>query len=256
MNELFWICPAAFLVSALTFFSGFGLGTVLLPVFAVFLPPARAVAATAVVHLFNNLGKLALVGRHADRKAALRFGVPAVAAAVLGSFALVWISKLPAWARYELAGGEFVVTPVKVVIAALMIVFAVVELAGKDRFSFGKNLPLGGALSGFFGGLSGHQGALRSAFLLRMGLTKEAFIGTGVVISTGVDLVRLGVYASRALNDLARSDWLVIASAVVSALLGAVVGRRLLKRIEMRAVGTIVAVMLFVMALALGLGLI
>lgn len=44
-------------------------------------------------------------------------------------------------------------------------------------------LPLGGLLSGFFGGLSGNQGALRSAFLLKAGLSKEAFIATGTVSS-------------------------------------------------------------------------
>ena len=33
--------------------------------------------------------------------------------------------------------------------------------------------------SGFFGGLSGMQGALRSAFLARAGLSKEAFVASG-----------------------------------------------------------------------------
>jgi acyl-CoA reductase-like NAD-dependent aldehyde dehydrogenase len=51
-------------------------------------------------------------------------------------------------------------------------------------------LPVGGLLSGFFGGLSGHQGALRSVFLLRAGLTKESFIATGVTdVAEGVRLV-------------------------------------------------------------------
>ena len=39
----------AFVASALTFVSGFGLGTLLMPVFAVFMPVERAVALTGVL---------------------------------------------------------------------------------------------------------------------------------------------------------------------------------------------------------------
>ena len=38
-------------------------------------------------------------------------------------------------------------------------------------------------MSGFLGGLSGHQVALRSAFLIKCGLTKESFLGSGIVIA-------------------------------------------------------------------------
>jgi hypothetical protein len=47
---------------------------------------------------------------------------------------------------------------------------------------------VGGILSGFFGGLSGIQGAIRSAFLVKSGLKKEAYIATGVVIACFVDI--------------------------------------------------------------------
>jgi hypothetical protein len=53
--DLLIIGLAALLASGLTFFSGFGLGTILMPVFALFVPVPLAVAATAVVHFANNL---------------------------------------------------------------------------------------------------------------------------------------------------------------------------------------------------------
>ena len=71
------IAAAAFFVSGLTLFSGFGLGTVLMPAFALFFPVPTAIAATAVVHLANNLFKVGLVGRHADWRAVVRFAAPA-----------------------------------------------------------------------------------------------------------------------------------------------------------------------------------
>jgi len=72
------VTGVALFVSALTLFSGFGLGALLMPAFALFLPTVPvAVAATAVVHLANNLFKLALVGRKADGTAVVRFALPA-----------------------------------------------------------------------------------------------------------------------------------------------------------------------------------
>jgi uncharacterized membrane protein YfcA len=247
----------SFLASTLTFFSGFGLGTILLPVFALFTPPGIAVAMTAIVHLANNIGKLALVGRHADRSVSIRFGVPAIILAFVGASALVWISGLSSLFEYDLMGRTCVVTPIKLVIAPLMAVFAVLELlGGRDGMSLDRRyLPLGGALSGFFGGLSGHQGALRSVFLLRCGLTKESFIATGVVVACVVDVVRLVVYGSRLRAGLSGADPIPLLVAVTCALLGAVAGRRLLTKITMTTVRTIVAVMLFAIAAGLGSGI-
>ena len=109
----------------LTLVSGFGLGTLLLPAFAVFFPIDAAVAMTAVVHLLNNLFKLALLGRQADRGVILRFGVardprgPGRRATPDRTRA-----SMPPLATHAL--GE--ITWVKLVVGDLMVVFAVVEL--------------------------------------------------------------------------------------------------------------------------------
>ena len=71
------ICTVALFVSALTLFSGFGLGTLLMPAFSIFFPVEVAVAITAIVHLANNIFKLALVGRKADIRIVLKFALPA-----------------------------------------------------------------------------------------------------------------------------------------------------------------------------------
>lgn len=81
-------------------------------------------------------------------------------------------------------------------VAILLAIFAILELSPRfEKLGFNpKHIPLGGALSGFFGGLSGQQGALRSAFLIRSGLNKESFVGTSVVSAVVVDVSRLIVY--------------------------------------------------------------
>lgn len=240
------VCLVASAASALTLFSGFGLGTLLMPAFAAFFPVPAAVGMTAVVHFLNNVFKLALFGRAADREVVLRFGVPAVLAAFAGAWALLWLAHLPALAAYTAFGRSFEVLPVKLAVGVLMAGFALFEVHPKTAaLAFERRwLPLGGVLSGFFGGLSGHQGALRSAFLIRLGLSKEAFVGSGVVIACLVDLTRLGVYAAKfSAADIGANAGL-LAAATASAFLGAWGGARLLEKVTVAAVQKTVAVLL------------
>lgn len=256
--DILIICLTAFLASLLTFFSGFGLGTLLTPVFMIFFPVEAAIALTGVVHFCNNLFKLTLVGGNADRQVLIRFGIPAVLAAAVGSWLLIRMTGLDPLFSYEVWGRSFEVSPVKFIISILLILFALMDLVPFfNRLEFGRDkLPLGGILSGFFGGLSGNQGALRSAFLVRAGLSKEAFIGTAVVVSTFVDFTRLGIYASgMSLSNLADQKMVVIA-ATLSAITGAFLGNKLLKKVTLQFIQTTVAVMLIVLSLALGAGLV
>jgi uncharacterized membrane protein YfcA len=117
-------------------------------------------------------------------------------------------------------------------------------------------LPVGGALSGFFGGISGHQGALRSAFLLKYGLSKEAFIGTGVVIASVIDISRIFVYSSRFALELNQYNGLLLLTAILAATIGVIVATRLLKKITMSFVQYTVAILLILIAIGLGTGII
>ncbi|HPV57018.1 MAG TPA: sulfite exporter TauE/SafE family protein [Tenuifilaceae bacterium] len=153
--ELLIIVIAAFLTAIFTFFSGFGLGTILAPVFAIFFPIDVAIALTGVVHFTNNLFKIFLVGRNTDKAVLLRFGIPAILASFLGAWLLLEITDLPTIYDYQMFGKTFEVSPVKLIIAFILITFALLEIIPKvQKIEFGKEkLILGGVLSGFFGGL-------------------------------------------------------------------------------------------------------
>jgi uncharacterized protein len=256
--EIFIICLVAFLASILTFFSGFGLGTILAPVLALFFPIDIAIALTGVVHFANNLFKIVLVGRNADRGVLLRFGIPAIIASFAGAWLLLRITVMPAVYEYEYAGRSFEITPVKLIIALILIFFSAVELSpAANRISIRKSmLWLGGLLSGFFGGLSGIQGAIRSAFLLKSGLSKEGYIATGVVIACFIDFTRLSVYASRFSASGLNDNVPLLLAAILSAMAGALIGKRLLKKITYRSIQLLVAIMLIIISLGLGSGLI
>ncbi len=256
--DIFIISLAAFFTAILTFFSGFGLGTILTPVFAIFFPVEIAIALTGVVHFANNLFKITLVGKNTDRAVLLRFGIPAILASFAGAWLLLRITDMPSLFNYHIWGKEYEVMPVKLVIAVLLVIFSVLEIApSMQRVQFKRNkLALGGVLSGFFGGLTGIQGAIRSAFLIKSGLSKEAYIATGVVIASLVDFTRLSVYASRFKVANLHEHWILILSAVSAAILGAFIGNKLLKKVTLRFVQVLVAILLFLIAIVLGAGII
>jgi uncharacterized membrane protein YfcA len=250
------ISVLAFIVAILTFFSGFGLGTILTPVMMIFFPVEVAIALTGVVHFSNNIFKLFLVGRQADRRVLLRFGVPAVLAALCGSWLLVNMPTDTILFSYTAFGRLFEVELLKFIIAILLMIFASIDLIPYfSRLQFAENkLPLGGVLSGFFGGLSGNQGALRSAFLIKAGLSKEAFIGTTVVVSSFVDFTRLGVYATRLNQNILSQNWVLLVSATLAAIAGAYIGNIMLKKVTLRALQVFIALLLILLSLAMALG--
>ena len=251
------ISLAALIASGVTFFSGFGLGTLLLPAFALFVPVDQAIAMTAVVHLVNSLVKVALVGRQADRATIVRFGLPAIVAALAGAWLLGKLSVAEPLLEYQAFGRAFAVLPVKLAIGSLLAVFTAVEVLPWFRgLAFPPRLmPLGGLLSGFFGGLSGMQGALRAAFLARAGLTAESFVATSAVIACLVDITRLGVYAGKVAAVRGELDWPLLAAAVAAAVAGAIVGKRFLAGLKMETVQRIVAGLLVLVAAGLVSGL-
>ncbi|HSV75219.1 MAG TPA: TSUP family transporter [Chthonomonadales bacterium] len=261
--EFLVVGAAALLVSGLTLYSGFGLGTLLMPVFALFFPVEMAVAATAVVHGANSAFKAVAVGKGADRSLVLGFGVPAVLAALVGAACLTYVSGLGAIATYTVGARTAEITPIKLLVAALMLAFAALELSPRLRgVEIGRrHLTLGGCLSGFFGGLSGHQGALRSAFLARTCESPRAFVGTNAVIGLMVDLARTSGYVAMfavggQAGRLAPGQWWLILTGTLAAFAGVMLAKRFLHSVTMRSVQTLTARMLVVFALALAAGLI
>jgi hypothetical protein len=252
----------AFLVAGLTLFSGFGLGTLLMPAFALVFPLPIAVAATAVVHLSNNLFKLGLVGRYADAKAVARFGIPAAIASFAGAIALAAMEGVEPLSRWTLGGRSCEITVAGIVIGIVIIAFSIFDLIPRlAKISFDrKYLPVGGALSGFFGGLSGNQGALRAAFLIKSGLSKEAFIGTGVVCAIIVDLARLLVYGATfwgaKFAALPAEAWQLVAASTVAAFIGSWFGAKLVKKVTLHSLQLVVGVMLVLIGVALVAGVV
>jgi uncharacterized protein len=252
------ICVAAFIASGLTLFAGFGLGTLLMPVLALFFPLDLAIALTAIVHLLNNFFKLILMGKHTDKKTLLLFGAPAVLFAFAGAYLLNVLSSSEPLYSYLLFGKTHNIFPLKLVMGMIILLFALFEGLPKfQNITFSsKYIPLGGSLSGFFGGLSGHQGALRSAFLAKSGLSKESFIATGVVIACIVDVTRISVYSGYIFSQGISENITLIILATLSGFAGVFIGSKLLKKVTMKVIQVIISILLFIIGILLITGII
>ena len=126
--EILIVSIAALLASALSLFSGFGLGTLLMPVVAIFFPVDIAIAVTALVHLANNIFKVVLLGKKANPSVLLRFGLPAMITAFLGALLLGWLAGIPPLFKYTLFDKNMQVALLNLVVGLLILTFVLLEL--------------------------------------------------------------------------------------------------------------------------------
>lgn len=232
---------AAFLSAALTLMTGFGLGTILTPIFLIFYDVKIAILIVAVVHLSNNLLKASLFGSHISIDILKRFGLLTLVGAFMGAF----------------LQGKMDSSVVKILLG-LSLIF----LGLKEVFGFGEKLRLpqkidfiGGFLSGLLGGFVGNQGAVRSAYLLNYNIPKETFVATAAIIASVVDITRIPVYIFNN-RDVIASNALLLLLTTAAAFAGTFAGKKFLKKISLKAFKTYVAAMVAIIGVLLALKII
>lgn len=239
---------AALATALLTFFAGFGLGTLLLPAYALFLPLDLAVAMTAIVHLGNNLFKFAMMYHHINWRTLWQFALPAIPAAFLGAWLLLHLAASQAEWTWSLAGLSGTTGPLSLSIGLMILLFALWDMGVFGKVTLPATyIPLGGMLSGFCGGLSGHQGALRSAILINCKLDKKAFIGTGVCIAILIDISRLSVY-SISIPTMDQAHIKLVLTGLAGAFTGSLAGRFLLEKISLEWIHNLIGILLLVLS--------
>ena len=231
-----------------------------MPVFAIFFPLPIAISSIAIIHLANNIFKSFLVGKNAKISMVIKFGLPAALSAAFGAYLLSLFADSPSLFSYQAFGYSFNVSIIGIIVGSLVIFSSIFELIPRlARFSFNqKYIALGGAISGFFGGISGHQGILRSAFLIKSGLNKEEFIGTGVLCSVIVDITRLLVYGwalyTEKLAAFSENMVSIVIAASIMAFIGSYIGSKMTYNITFRMLQIIVGSMLLILGFGILVG--
>ena len=218
-----------------------------------YYPPELAIALTGFVHFVNSALKSAL-NRAVNWKIVLVFGLPSLLAAVIGSVFLTMLSN-KTLILFDLTETLLTrpVSLLKFIIGFFMMSFSILELTLKGKSS-ALPLWLGGALSGFMGGLSGHQGALRSVFLMNRVGEVSAFVSTAAFIGLMTDVSRNSIYLVNL--NWGTVDITQLVLTVIAAAAGVLIGTRLLKKITFGFIQTVVSIGLFILGSATVTGLI
>jgi len=227
---------ASVIAGAIASITGFGIGSVLTPVFGLRVPTNVAVAAVSVPHVAGTALRFWLLRRHVDRRVVLSFGLTSAAGGLAGALLQRWASS--PW--------------LTVLFGSLLIFTATSELSGLSRrMTFrGTTARIAGALSGVLGGLVGNQGGIRSAALLGFDVPKDAFVASATAVGLIVDGARMPVYFVTARHEMtAVLAPILIATAGVVA--GTLFGRRALAWIPESRFRTIVALLVGILGAAM-----
>jgi len=196
--------------AALTVPAGFGLATMLTPVVLFWLPPHEAIAVVAIIHGAHNAWKLKLLRLSVDFGAVKRYGWALVVGAVIGALLHSYIPS----------------DPLLLVVGLALVILPI--LSATERWT-NFRLPesedrIGGFGSGFFGGLTGHQGALRAMFLQKRLPDKVSYAATASVLALAVDITRIPIYIifeGSAILD----EYVLILALVIAAVVGVNLGK-------------------------------
>ena len=227
------VFAAAVAAGAIASVAGFGIGSVLTPLLAVRVGTQLAVAAVSIPHFFATALRFWRLRAQVDRRVLVSFGIPSALGGLSGAL------------LHSVAASRVL----SIVFGAILIFVGLSELTGLSRrMRFGRTTAwIAGALSGFLGGLVGNQGGIRSGALLGFDIQKTAFVTTATAVGLIVDLARMPAYFVTQGAGIA-GVWTLVAVATAGAVVGTLVGERLLRGIPERLFRQIVAVLL----LALG----
>ncbi len=234
MNAHVITAMVALAAGAVAAISGFGIGSILTPLLAVWLGTKIAVAVVSVPHFLGTGLRFWLIREHVDRSILLSFGITSALGGLTGALLHVWL-------RSSILG---------YVLAGLLVFAGVMGLTGAaKRLHFGhKAAWVAGALSGVFGGLVGNQGGIRSAALLGFDIRRDAFVATATAIALLVDGFRMPVYAATQWDPIL-SAWPLMLTATIGVIAGTLAGKTVLGWIPERSFRLLIAVIV----LALGI---
>ena len=206
---------ATFLAAALTVPAGFGLATMITPIVFLWLEPHEAVAVVGIVHGSHNAWKLKVLRSSVDYSAVRRYGWAMVVGALLGAALNTAVEA----------------DPLLLIVGVALVILPLLSIS--ERWT-NVRLPdaedrIGGFGSGFFGGLTGHQGALRAMFLQKRLPNKTEYAATAAVLALVVDVTRVPVYVALEGWQILDAGWLIV-GLVLAAVLGVQLGKRWLKK--------------------------
>lgn len=253
---MFWICVTVFIAILITYCIGFGLGTILLPVMCFYYPPLEALFLSAILHGFQSAIKTLINFKYIPWRQVIWFSACAIPCSFLGSYCILYITQWSYKIHFNIYSVGFYTTPIRFVIACSMLVFSILELLKPKRHVAEKPIVFmsSGALSGFFGGLTGHQGVLRSMFTSKQFNTIYSLVAFNGLVSLCIDATRLLNYFKGTIAISTAPLHITVLLGI--ALLATFTGQHFLKHIKLNLINRLIFIFIIVFAFCYGIGLV
>jgi uncharacterized membrane protein YfcA len=232
--DIFYIALLTILASGIGTITGFGTSTILVPILLFYLPLPETLLVVGVIHFSGDIWKMILFRKGFDWKLVLNFGLIGIITSILGA-RIVFSASPERLLR---------------ILGAFMLSY-VIFLFFKPEFKIPKkNLTAisGGGLSGFFAGIFGVGGAIRTLFLSAFNLQKAVFVATTGAIAFLIDSSRIATYL---INGVRLEDaylWGFMAF-IPASFAGTALAKKVVDIIPQRWFRMVVALFLFVMGI-------
>jgi uncharacterized membrane protein YfcA len=212
---------------------------VLTPAIAAMTGAKVAVAAVSIPHVVGTAIRFVRFRRDVDWRIVRSFGFTSAAGGLTGALLNTWATS----------------RALELVFGSLLIVAGASQVTGyAERWHLHGTLAwLGGALSGFFGGLVGNQGGIRTAAMLGFNVDKRQFVATTTAVALLIDLARVPIYITVETAAL-RQLWQMISIATLGVVIGTLFGEKLLARVPEQRFHVVVGVLLLLLGISFLIG--
>jgi hypothetical protein len=229
-----WLLLLTLVATIIGTMTGFGASTIMVPLVSLFLSLPQTLLFVGVIHWFGDIWKIVFFKKGFNWKLILWFGLPGI----VFSF---WAASLPLNLPQDLLRRML----------GLFLVLYVAFLFFKPNWKVkptNASAGIGGALSGFFAGIFGVGGAVRSTFLSAFNLEKSMFLFTSGVIGLLIDSSRLTQYWTSGVR-LNQTLIIAVLLSIPVSFLGAFIAKKLVDRASQKYFRFVVAVFLFLVGL-------
>ena len=233
MNALYFL--AGLFGGAVASIAGFGIGSLLTPAIAHAAGAKIAVAAVSIPHAIGTSIRFWRFRRDVDWTIVRSFGLTSATGGVTGALLNTWASS----------------RALEIVFGSLLVLAGSSQVTGaaKRWRLHGALAWLGGALSGFFGGLVGNQGGIRTAAMLGFNVGKRQFVATTTAVALLIDIARVPVFIAFEGRQL-MALWPFMIIATLGVIAGTLLGERLLGRVPERQFRTMVGTLLILLGVS------
>ncbi len=214
--------------------TGFGTSTILIPFLSLYYPLPETLLFVGIIHWFGNVWKMFFFKQGLNWKLVLLFGLPGIIISFMAS-------QLPTTLDNQ---------TLKKILGLFLIAY-VIFIFLRPRWKIAKNnlnAVLGGSLSGFFAGIFGVGGAVRSAFLSAFNLDKSVYLFTSGAIAILIDTSRLTGYQLSGIR-LQTFQLSALIFAITASLFGAYLAKTFLTKVPAAQFRLLIALALLIVGL-------